>query len=92
MKALKSVLLFSLALAAAAASAGPVNINTADAATLAQELSGVGPALARAIVEDRAKNGDFSRPEDLMRVSGIGLRVIETNRPSILVADMPAVN
>ena len=32
-----------------AAHAGPVNINTADAETLAAELVGIGPALARAI-------------------------------------------
>jgi len=30
--------------------AGPVDINTADAATLAKELNGVGPARAQAIV------------------------------------------
>lgn len=67
--------------------AGPVNINTADAATLAQELVGVGPALAAAIVEDRAKNGRFDSPEDLTRVSGIGMRIVENNRQFILVSD-----
>ena len=36
----------TLACAGFAASAGPVNINTADAAKLASELTGVGPALA----------------------------------------------
>lgn len=48
-----------------------ININTADAETL-DELPGVGESTARAIVEDREKNGPFSTPEDLMRVSGIG--------------------
>jgi competence protein ComEA len=67
------------------ANAGPVNINTADAATLAAELTGIGPALARAIVDERDKNGRFERPEDLTRVSGIGMNVIETNREFILV-------
>lgn len=49
----------------------PVNINTADVATL-DELPGVGEATALAIVEDREANGPFTSPEDLMRVSGIG--------------------
>jgi competence protein ComEA len=92
MKRVEFVLLLLGALAAASATAGPVNINTADAVTLAEELNGVGPALARAIVEDRAKNGSFARPEDLMRVSGIGMRIIENNRAFILVADSESVN
>ena len=33
--------------------AGPVNINTADAKTLARELDGIGPAKAQAIVDYR---------------------------------------
>lgn len=71
--------------AAVAAWAGPVNVNTADAETLAAELTGIGPALARAIVEDRDRNGLYSKPEDLTRVSGIGLRVVENNREFIRV-------
>ncbi len=67
------------------AHAGPVNINTADAETLAAELAGIGPALARAIVDDRDRNGLFRRPEDLARVSGIGMSVVENNREFILV-------
>ena len=51
--------------------AAAVNINTAGVAEL-DELPGVGEATARAIVEDRERNGPFSAPEDLMRVSGIG--------------------
>ncbi len=70
-----------------AAFAGPVNINTADAATLAAELNGVGPALAAAIVADRAANGRFASPEALARVKGIGERIVEINRANILVAD-----
>ncbi len=54
-----------------ASSGGPVNINTANEEML-QTLPGIGPVLAAAIVEDRALNGAFSSPEDLMRVSGIG--------------------
>ena len=74
---------------ALAAAAGPVNINKADAAKLASELQGVGPALAEAIVADRQANGNFETPEALMRVKGIGARIIEINKANILVADPP---
>ncbi|HEX7080247.1 MAG TPA: helix-hairpin-helix domain-containing protein [Gammaproteobacteria bacterium] len=69
--------------------AGPVNINTADAETLALELTGVGPALAEAIVRDRAEHGMFASAEDLARVKGVGARIIEMNKGNILVSDPP---
>jgi competence protein ComEA len=87
----RTILRMTYALACAgagfAAFAGPVNINTADAATLASELTGVGPALAEAIVADRKANGNFATPEALTRVKGIGERIVEMNKPNILVAD-----
>ena len=67
----------------AAALAGPVNLNSADASTLAKELDGIGPAKAQAIVEFRQKNGPFKSPEDLLKVDGIGERVLEQNRGNI---------
>lgn len=70
-----------------AAFAGPVNINTADAATLAAELNGVGPALAEEIVRDRTANGKFNAPEELERVKGIGARIVEMNRENIRISD-----
>jgi len=86
MKNFVTILLSCVSFAAAVvAAAGPVNINTADAETLAAELTGVGPALARAIVEDRAKNGAYESPEDLTRVSGIGMRLVDNNREFIRV-------
>jgi len=75
------------ACASGAAFAGPVNINTADAATLATELTGVGPALAQAIVKDRQEHGNFATPEALTRVKGIGERIVEMNKANILVSD-----
>ena len=77
----------ALALASFGAFAGPVNINTADAATLATELTGVGPALAEAIVKDRAEHGKFDSPDALTRVKGIGQKIVEKNRANILIAD-----
>ncbi len=65
--------------------AGPVNINTATAEMLAAELTGVGPALAAAIVADRELNGEFISPEALARVRGIGNHILEVNKEFILV-------
>jgi len=70
-------------LPAGAALAGPVNLNSADAATLARELDGIGPAKAQAIVEFRQQNGPFKSAEDLLKVDGIGERVLEQNRGNI---------
>ena len=70
--------------------AGPVNINTADADALAAELTGVGPVLAAAIVSDRQANGPYQNAEALMRVKGVGERIIELNRVNILISDPPA--
>jgi competence protein ComEA len=84
---LRLVCAAALALGAAGAYAGPVNINTADAATLAAELTGIGPALAEAIVKDRTEHGNFASPEALTRVKGVGDRIVEMNRANILVAD-----
>jgi competence protein ComEA len=82
--------LLLLALRSGALLAGPVNVNTADAQTLAAELNGVGPALAAAIVQDRETNGKFDSPEALMRVKGIGQHVLDMNKDNILVSDSAA--
>jgi len=63
--------------------AGPVDINTADAATIARELNGAGASRARAIVEYREKNGRFATPDDVLKVSGIGPQVLKLNRENI---------
>jgi competence protein ComEA len=68
-----------------AASADPVDINTADATTLARELKGVGPAKAKAIVEYRQKNGPFKSADELTRVKGIAAQLVEANRANIRV-------
>lgn len=63
--------------------AGPVDINTADAATIARELNGIGESRARAIVEFREKNGRFASPDDVLKVSGVGPQVLKLNRDNI---------
>ena len=82
----KTICVLVAGLAPFLALAGPVNINTASAETLAMELTGVGPALAAAIVADREANGEFPTAEALARVRGIGDHVLEANEGNILVA------
>ncbi len=65
--------------------AGPVDVNTADAATISAELQGVGMSKAAAIVEYRETHGPFETPDDLILVKGIGERTVEINRENILV-------
>ena len=72
--------------------AGPVDINKADAATLAKELNGIGMSRAQAIVAYREKNGAFKSAEDLMKIKGIGARVVEANRANIRLERAPAGN
>lgn len=46
-------------------------------------LPEIGPATARAIIEDRAARGPFGSIDDLGRVRGIGPKTIEAIRPYI---------
>ena len=47
-----------------------INLNTATAAEL-QRLPGIGPALAKRIVEFREKRHGFKRVEELLAITGI---------------------
>jgi competence protein ComEA len=76
--------LIQLLFAGAAFGAVQVDINTADAVTLARELSDVGLVKAEAIDAYRDAHGPFSTLEDLAKVKGIGPRVIEENRERIV--------
>ena len=60
-----------------------VNINTANASAIAQELNGVGTKKAQAIVNYRETNGRFKTVESLTQVKGIGLKTVEKNREVI---------
>ena len=54
-------------------------------------LPGIGLATARAIVEARAREGPFARPEDLLRVRGIGPATLERMRPHLAILAHVAV-
>lgn len=55
---------------------GLIDINAASAAEL-EMLPGIGPTLAKRIIEERRANGVFERVADLQRVRGIGPRTVE---------------
>ncbi|MEC9078962.1 MAG: helix-hairpin-helix domain-containing protein [Pseudomonadota bacterium] len=67
------------------ASAEPVDISQADAPSLAENIVGVGPVLAGAIVSYRTENGVFRSAEELLEVPGIGPKVLENNEETLLV-------
>jgi competence protein ComEA len=71
--------------------AGPVNINAADAVTLAQELKGVGKVKAQALVDYRQKHGAFRTLDDLALVKGFGQKLIERNRADLRLGAANAV-
>lgn len=66
---------------------GLVDINNANENEL-EQLPGIGPAMAKRIIEYRQKNGGFSSPEDLIKVRGIGNAKLSKIRPLITVTAM----
>ena len=67
--------------------ASPVNINLADAPSIADALNGIGQSKAEAIVAYRETNGQFASVDDLVMVKGIGDRTLERIREDILLTD-----
>ncbi|MBS3951535.1 MAG: ComEA family DNA-binding protein [Methylomicrobium sp.] len=82
-------LLALIALITFNAFAEPVNINTADAETIANSLNGIGIKKAQAIIEHRTKEGDFKSVEDLAKVKGIGEKTVEKNKADIILTSSP---
>lgn len=76
---------------AAAAFAEPVNVNSEDATTIAQNLSGIGQKKAEAIVEYRKSHGLFKSIDELANVKGVGEKLISKNRDDILIEDEASV-
>ncbi len=67
------------------AQSGKVDLNQADAPTLQRELSGIGLAKAKAIVEYRESNGPFASLDELLEVKGIGKAILDKNRNKLEV-------
>lgn len=67
----KASMLLAALLAYAGMALAVVNINSASQKQL-EELPGVGPAKAKAIIDYRKKHGPFKAVEDIKKVDGIG--------------------
>ncbi len=78
-------LAFILGMVSGAALAGPVDINSADEAALADALTGVGPTLAARIVAFREAEGPFPTPDSIQLVPGVGAKLYSRNRDFIEV-------
>lgn len=65
----------------------PVNVNTAEARTIADSLFRVGPVKSAAIVAHRETNGTYETVESLDDVFGIGPGIIGLNEGCILLSD-----
>lgn len=78
-----SALVLTLAFALPALAATPVDVNHADANTIAQSLDGVGLGKAQAIVAYRDAHGPFKHAEDLEQVKGIGPATLARNHDAI---------
>ncbi len=61
-----------------------VNINHADQSEL-ETLPGIGSVKARSIISHRQKNGPFHSVEDLLQVSGIGEKTLESIKDLVTV-------
>lgn len=78
-----AALALTLAFAAPALAASPVNVNTADAPTIAASLDGIGLAKAQAIVAYRKAHGAFKNAADLGNIKGIGDKTLARNHDAI---------
>ncbi len=81
-----SILVFPVAYAEA--NINKIDINTADALIL-ENLRGIGPKKAAAIIEFRDKNGMFESVEDLKKINGIGQKTVDKNLDIMEVAMIP---
>jgi competence ComEA-like helix-hairpin-helix protein len=64
--------------------AQPLDLNSSTAEEL-QQLPGVGPGMAKAIVDFRQKSGPFRRVEELLAIRGITKQRLEKIRPYVKI-------
>lgn len=62
---------------------GRLDLNRATADELT-ELKGIGPSKAQAITDDRQRNGNFRSVDDLIRVKGIGEKLLTGIKESVV--------
>jgi len=67
----------------------PIDLNAATVKEL-EDLPGVGPTTAKAIVEFRTKSGRFRRVNDLLVIRGISEAKLAKMRPYVTVGPAPA--
>ena len=67
----------------------PVDLNVANIKEL-EQLPGVGPTTAQAIIDFRAKTGRFRRVNDLLVIRGISEAKLKKMRPYVTVGPPPA--
>ena len=77
-------LMASLVAVTPAAEPATVDLNRASAEQL-QQLPGVGPAIAKRIVDFRDEHGPIERVDDLLKVRGIGEKSLEKLRRFVTV-------
>jgi len=63
--------------------AAALDINTANAEQIAAGLKGVGLKKAQAIVDYRSSQGRFKNLDDLLKVKGIGKKLLDLNAANI---------
>ncbi|WP_415905210.1 ComEA family DNA-binding protein [Neptuniibacter sp. QD48_55] len=87
LSSLRALMLAFTCVFSLSAFAAPIDLNTATAEQLAQNLNGIGVAKAEAIVEYRTKNGPFTSVDQLTEVKGIGAATVEKNRSNISIQE-----
>jgi competence protein ComEA len=83
----KLIMLLALFIINSIAMATPVNVNSADAKTIADALAGIGQKKAEAIVKYRTEKGPFKTVEDLTQVKGVTKKILAKNTNDILLSD-----
>lgn len=81
--ALALVAMLAFSGAAFSYTAEKININTADAQTIAKNLNGIGLKKAEAIVVWRTEHGSFSEVSGIDQVKGVGQKTVEKNKDYI---------
>ena len=82
---MKKCVLVSLLVLGGDVLAAPVNINSADAHTIAAALAGIGEKKAEAIVQYRQAHGPYKSVDELVNVSGIGGKLLDKIKVDVLL-------